>query len=492
MTTRTVKRMAKTILSGAITGAVAAIAPAVSAQEAPNPAKPNIVMILADDLGYGDLGCYNEKSKVPTPNLDRLASQGVRFTNAYCPDAVCTPSRYALLTGRYAFRARQKPGVLANWEPPMIERDRLTLPGLLKSAGYITAGIGKWHLGATYRTLDGQPPVGQGQFEFKDNGSNLDIAAGIQDGPIDRGFDTWYGFICASETLIVDQSKIVAATDHYERPAAPGAADLQTVVLKDYLPMTADKSIEFIRQQAPAAKEGKPFFLAYFPYVPHIPLAVADDWRGKTRAGEYGDYVHELDHYLGRVFDELDRAGIADNTLVMFASDNGSQFEEGTGDNHFPNAPLRGRKHYIYEGGLRTPFIARWPAKIPAGRTSDQLFCLADVIATVAAAAGTTVPSGQAEDSINMLPAMVGNVDKPLRETVISRASTGQFAIREGDWKYIPETKHHPEQLYNLKADPAETTNRLADNPDVAKRLAERLKQIKSSGSGTRGQGAAK
>lgn len=484
----------KTLGIAAVSGAMTTTMPSTVNAQAPEPAgssgAPNIVMILADDLGYGDLGCFNPDSKVPTPNLDRLAEQGIRFTNAYCPDAVCTPSRYALMTGRYALRFRSG-RVLANWEPPTIEAGRLTLPGLLKQAGYTTAGFSKWHLGATYTTLNGKPPAGQGKFKSERAGANLDLNVPIRDGPADRGFDHWYGFVCASESLVFEQNRAVAMIDVYEPPAAPGAERLPVIKLADYLPLTTDKTVEFIRRQAPQAKAGKPFFVGFFPYVPHIPLAVSDEFKGKTRGGDYGDYVHELDHYVGKVLDELEQTGLADNTLVLFASDNGSQFEQ-SGEGHRPNGRLRGKKQLVYEGGVRTPFIARWPGRIKPGTTSTQLICLADVMATCAALTGQSLPDGAAEDSISFLPALLGTdagagtaagtaAGKPMRDFVVNRASDGHLAIRVGDWKYIAAHKDATPALYDLKSDVGEKHNLLDQHPDIAARLKSRLEQVVSA-----------
>lgn len=440
------------------------------------PAFPNIVLILADDLGYGDLGCYNSQSRVPTPHLDQLAREGMRFTDAYTPDAVCTPSRYALMTGRYYLRASKKSGVLGNWDGPAIEKERLTLPALFKKAGYTTGGFGKWHLGATYATNDGRPPRGKGLFKSENTGANLDLAKPIADGPTQRGFDRWFGFICASESLVFDQDRpALCLQTAYEPPAAAGVEQLRSVPLADYLPLMTERTTQFIRDQANASRMGKPFFAYYAPYVPHIPLAVSDGFRGKTRAGDYGDYVHQLDHSVGQLLAELRRQNLADSTLVIFASDNGSQFPQ-TGDGHRPNAPFKGTKWLADEGGVRTPLIATWPGRIAPGSTTGHLAALPDLLATCAELTRQELPPNAGEDSFSLLPVMLGkNPRVPARGPVVSRASAGRLAIRVDRWKYLAPHRKSPAELYDLRADPGETNNLADREPEQASRLRSQL-----------------
>ncbi len=339
---------------------------------AQSPSKPNIVIILADDLGYGDLQCYNPNSLIPTPNLDRLAAEGMRLTDAYCPVSVCSPTRYSLMTGRYPFRGWKKSGVMANYEPSMIADELLTLPEMLQQAGYTTAGFGKWHLGTTFPTLDGEKPAGYGKFRADNNGANLDFSKPVSDGPIDHGFDHWLGFSCASECWIFKDKMVTGAILHdlYTVEAAPNADELKKIPLQDYLSFITDNTLQFLSNHA---ENEKPFFLYYSPYVPHVPLAVSEKFQGSTEAGLYGDYVHELDHYMGILLKKLDDLNLADNTIVIFASDNGSQFtvtsskldlakavnnadmnlnKEDYPDSHHPNGKLRGTKWTIYEGGF--------------------------------------------------------------------------------------------------------------------------------------------
>ncbi len=463
---------------------------------------PNILIILADDLGYGDLKSYNPNSLIPTPNLDELASGGTRLTDAYCPVSVCSPSRYALMTGTYPWRSRKKSGVMANYEPSMIDSGQLTLPKMLRQGGYVTAGFGKWHLGTTFPTLDGEKPIGYGKFKAENNGANLDFSQPVSDGPLDHGFDHWLGFSCASECWILEGNKVVGALKHnlYTTDAAPGADQLKQVPLEDYLPFITEKSLGFLRDHV-ASDQGRPFFLYYAPYVPHIPLAVSPAFQGTTEAGQYGDYVSELDHYVGQLLGTLDSLGLTDNTLVLFASDNGSQFvvtsrelnlseasnspgensmsAQNTGEHH-PNHPLRGTKWTAWEGGVRTPLIARWPGHVPAATVSRQLFALNDVMATLATVIDYDLPATAAIDSYDLLPALMGK-KKPIRQEVVIQSSGNVLGLRQGNWKYIRGKKDDPPQLYDLSVDESESADVYAEYPTVVKKLEQRLKSILTS-----------
>lgn len=468
--------------------------------------RPNIVIILADDLGYGDLGCYNSNSLVPTPNLDRLAAEGIRLTRAYCPVAVCSPTRYALMTGRYPWRSRKKSGVMANYEPSMIDSSLLTLPEMLQKAGYTTAGFGKWHLGTSFPTLDGEKPAGFGKFRADNNGANLDLKKPVWDGPVDHGFDRWLGFSCASECWILDDKKITGAIGHdlYTIEAAPNKENIGVIPLADYLSYITEHALQFLDRKA-ASKDGQPFFLYFSPYVPHVPLAVSEKFRGTTEAGLYGDYVHELDAYIGRLLNKLQELELKENTIVLFASDNGSQFEltssaidlSTAGNNrieyeinpdsfpvHRPNYPLRGTKWSIYEGGVRTPFIARWPGHFPAGQTSDNLLALNDLMATLAAAIEYDSPDKIGEDSQNLLPVLAGE-DQNIREGVVVQSSGRLYALVRGKWKYIgvgnyqsPDPDDPSAELYDLSLDVSEQTNLYDRYPEVAGELEKTLVEM--------------
>lgn len=463
----------------------------LSAMAGSGETKPNLLFVLADDLGIGDPRCYRPDSKIPTPTFDRLAREGMRFTEAYCPVSVCSPTRYALLTGSYPWRSWKKRGVLANWDPPMIEAGTTTLAAMLRDSGYHTIGIGKWHLGADYATLDGKPPLGKGKFKSENTGANLDLSKPITGGPTDRGFDEWWGFVCASEQIVFDGDQATAVLGHdlYDPPAAPGIDRLRTIPLVEYLPELTRRATDFL-----SGREGKddPFFLYFAPYVPHIPLAVEDRFLGSTGAGDYGDYVHALDHYLGEILDTLDRTGLAENTMVVFASDNGCEFRE-TGDGHIPNAPYAGTKWTIREGGVRTPLLVRWPGVVTPGSTSDALVGLNDWTATVAELVEQESPES-ARDSLSILKVLRGEREDSPRESLILQSSRGVFALRRENWKYVDGSgdgrdtppKEGNGQLYDLAADPGETKDLFPEQPERAEELARELREALEASGATR------
>ena len=453
---------------------------------------PNIIFILADDLGYGDLGCYNSESLIPTPNLDKLAKEGVRLTNAYCPVSVCSPSRYALMTGRYPWRSWKKSGVMRNYERSMIDIEIVTLPEMLQLSGYKTAGFGKWHLGTTFQTLDGNPPAGFEMFRADDNGANLALSKPVLDGPIDHGFDHWLGFSCASETWIFEDDRIIGAVGHdlYTIEATPNKDHIDVIPLSDYLPFITDKTVQYLQQ---LSDQEKPFFLFFAPYVPHIPLAVSEEFQGSTEAGLYGDYVHELDSYVGKILDKLRELDLSENNVVMFGSDNGSQFritnpeldsmemsnnpadifdvESSVG--HRPNGKLRGTKWSIYEGGVRMPFIVKWPGIIQPETVQTGIFGMNDVIATLAEVVNFQIQD-QAEDSQNQLPMLFGEGEGSRNEIVL-QSSSKDFALREGNWKYIWNARTQSSELYNLVNDPSEKENVFDANHILADEMHQKL-----------------
>jgi arylsulfatase A-like enzyme len=395
---------------------------------------------------------------------------------------------------------------MANYEPSMIDADILTLPEMLQDAGYTTAGFGKWHLGTTFPTLDGEKPVGYGKFRADDNGANLDLSKPVSDGPLDHGFQHWLGFSCASECWILEDNRIMGAIKHelYTIEATPNADHIRQIPLEDYLPFLTDNTLDFLKNQT-SEPTGKPFFLYFAPYVPHIPLAVSTRFQGSTQAGLYGDYVHELDYYLGKILNALDSLGLADNTIVLFASDNGSQFPassnamdmtkasnssaamlkaDETAAVHYPNAPLRGTKWTIYEGGVRTPLIVRWPGTIPAGKVSDGLFALNDVLPSLAAAVGYKLPANAAEDGYNLLPVLTQG-RKSSRKEVVVQSSGNVLGIREGNWKFIGAGNYKPEnpddppgELYDLSTDIQETNNLYLQHPQRAAKMKAKLLQM--------------
>jgi arylsulfatase A-like enzyme len=475
---------------------------------AAGPPKPNVVYILADDLGYGDAGCYNPASKIPTPNIDRLAKDGVRFTDAHSPSAVCTPTRYALLTGRYAWRTRLQRGVLGPFSQPLIAEKLLTVPAMLRGQGYATACVGKWHLGW------GWPKPG--------DGGRRDFTQAIPDGPTARGFDLYFGtdvpnyppycFIENDRTVGIPSETAPVGRDSFNiaGPMLPGWK------LADVLPGLENRAVEYVEK---AATGGKPFFL-YLPLTsPHYPVVPTAAFRGKSKAGDFGDFVAQTDHVVGRVLDALKTAGVADNTLVIFTSDNGPEItgevKNGAYDRlkefgHASMGDLRGTKRDAWEGGHRVPFVARWPGKIKAGTTCDATTCHVDLMATLAALLGVTLPADAGVDSVSVLPALLGEKrTAPLREATVHHSAQGKFAVRKGDWVlilaptgddngkrgepdwfrkdrgYAPHAD--PGELYDLATDPAQKNNRYAAEPARVKELAALMEKYVAAGRSTPG-----
>lgn len=478
--------------------------------------RPNIVYILADDLGYGDLGCYNAESKIATPRLDQLAKQGMRFTDAHSPSSVCTPTRYSLLTGRYAWRTRLQRNVLGPWDKPLIAPDRLTVGKLLQQHGYETACIGKWHLGQSYVTTDGKPVVSG----VKNALSNVDFTKRIGDGPTTRGFDHYFGtivpnyppycFIENDSTVGIPSVPMAGANFNIPGPSVPGWK------LEDILPQLTKNAVHWIEEKA---QTKKPFFLYFSLTSPHYPVVPASEFVGKTTVGDYGDFVHQTDWSIGQVLDALERTGIADNTLVIFTSDNGSEItgevKPGAYDRvqqfaHRSSGELRGAKRDAWEGGHRVPFIACWPNKIIANTISDETVCHVDFMATVAALLGQKLPDNAAEDSVSILPVLLGEQLKaPLREATVHHSARGKFAIRQGDWVLIdapsgddngtngePEwlkterayTAHtHSGELFNVRDDLAQRHNRFAEKPELVSNLKTLLRKYIDEGRSTPG-----
>jgi arylsulfatase A len=478
--------------------------------------QPNIVYILADDLGYGDLGCFNPRSKIPTPRIDRLASEGMRFTDAHSPSSVCTPTRYALLTGRYAWRTRLQRNVLGPWDKPLIAPDRLTVGKLLQQHGYATACIGKWHLGQNYATTDGKPPVGGAKKAL----SNVDFTQPIADGPITRGFDHYFGtivpnyppycFIEDDRTVGIPSLPMDGANFNIPGPTVPGWK------LEDILPGLTKHAVSWIED---AAKKERPFFLYFSLTSPHYPVVPASEFKGSTSVGAYGDFVHQTDWSIGQILDALERTGVADNTLVIFTSDNGPEItgevNPGAYDRvqqfgHRSAGDLRGAKRDAWEGGHRVPFIARWPDKIQAGSDSDEVICHVDFLATVAAILGRKLPDNAAEDSVSFLPVLLGQKRQgSIREATVHHSARGKFAIRRGDWVFIdapsgddngvhgePQwlrdergyTPHtNPGELFNLREDPAQRDNQYSEKPELVRELKSLLEKYRQEGRSTPG-----
>ncbi len=494
--------------------------------------KPNILFILTDDLGYGDVSCYNPESKVQTPHLDKLAKQGMRFTDAHSPSTVCTPSRYSVLTGRMCFRTGYRGVFVGVGGPALIEKGRLTLPQMLRDQGYTTACIGKWHVGMTFLTKDGKPsyeakvPAVRPK-DWRDGGPALakvqltDFTKPIPDGPIHRGFDRFFGTACCPTTdwlyAYIDQCRVpVPPTKQLDRkplPKHPYAYDNRGgMIAPDFDLEEVDlvflkKSQQFLRDHVKKNKD-KPFFLFHSMQAVHLPSFPADRFKGKTKAGPHGDFIHEMDYVVGELMKTLDELNLADNTLVIFSSDNGPEVTSVVhmrkDYEHDGARPWRGVKRDQWEGGHRVPMIVRWPGKVKAGSVTDQMTSLTDVMATCAAIVNTKLPPDAGEDSYNMLPVLLGKTDKPVRRYLLTQTISLALAIRDGEWKYLdhkgsggnryernarlrpfiikdnaPDT---PGQLYNLKTDPGETNNLVAKHPDIAASLKAKLESFKSSG----------
>jgi arylsulfatase A-like enzyme len=460
------------------------------AQASEKPRVPNIVLILADDLGYGDLSCYNKDSKIPTPNLDRLAGQGMRCTDAHTPSSLCTPTRYGLLTGRYCWRTSLKKGVLNGYSPFLIEPKRLTAASLLKQHGYVTAGIGKWHLGLG-------------------DAKKTDFGTPLRPGPISAGFDTYFGIPASLDmppyVFIENEGVTEAPTASIQDSAMRrqgGSGFWRAGAIAphfkhlDVLPKITARAVDVVRKQS----ADKPFFLYLALTGPHTPWMPTEEFRGKSKAGYYGDFVAQVDASVGRVLKALDDAKLADNTLLIFTSDNGAHWlpEDIEKWGHRANDGLRGQKSDIWEGGHRVPFLVRWPGRVAAGRTSKELICLTDFLATVAAVVGAKLPADAGEDSYNLLPALRGDkLDKPIRAAIVHHSGDGTFAIRQGPWKLAmalgshgfskphdikPKPGEAKGQLYNLEDDPQERENLWLKKPEIVARLTALLEKYKSEG----------
>jgi len=461
---------------------------------------PNIVYILCDDLGYGDVHCLNpERGLIATPNMDRLRAEGIAFTDCHSSSAVCTPSRYSILTGRYAWRSRLQNGVLGGESEPLIESGLMTVATLMKQHGYTTAAIGKWHLGL--------------QFDKED------FAKPITDGPRQHGFDYFFG-IAGSANM---QPFVYIENDHFTKvpsgkkkfstfvygpvpvprgtQVGPAAPDYDVV---DLVPKMAGKTVDYIGARG---KDQKPFFLYLAMTSPHCPLVPTREWQGKSGLGQYGDFVMETDWAIGEVLKAIDAAGLGDNTLVILTSDNGCAPYVGVHElealGHYPSADFRGYKSDIWEGGHRIPFIVRWPGKIKAGSHSDQIVCLSDLMSTCADILGTKLPDNAGEDSHSILPALLGTEKTPRNEAIVNHSINGRFAIRQGNWKLelCPGSGGWDDpqddaalkeglpsiQLYNMHDDIGEKTNIEGQNAKVVKRLTKLLEKYVADGRSTAG-----
>ena len=478
--------------------------------------KPNIVIILADDLGYGDVQCYNpERGKIPTPNIDRLAKQGMRFTDAHTSSGVCSPTRYALLTGRYHWRSRLQAGIVGYLEKPLIAPNRLTLASMLKQQGYRTGMAGKWHLG-----WDWNIPAGERPLFAPTKGRDIDVTdahrdawkrvygAPIGGGPLAAGFDEYFGTDVPNwpPYTFIENNRVTKIPDAFlpqdllkaTLASLPGPA-VTGWKLEDILPAVADRACSFIEK---CAKQPAPFFL-YLPLTaPHTPIAVSEAWKGKSGLNNYADFVMETDAAVGQVLSALEKSGVAEKTLVVFTSDNGcsplAQIPQLQSMGHYPSGPLRGQKFDVWEGGHRVPFIIRWPGTVKPGAICGQLVHQADLMATFAEVVGATIPVTAGEDSVSLISLIKGG-QEPVREYAISHAGSGLPSLRKGNWKIIfgkgggnPRAGADPAdeasgQLYDLAADIGEKKNLWNENPGLVAELMATMKTMVDRGRSTPG-----
>ncbi len=486
-------------------GALALSMPACRTLSRPQVKKrgPNIVFILADDMGYGDVQALNPESRVPTPHLNRLAREGVVFTDAHSGSAVCTPTRYGVVTGRYCWRSRLKRGVLGGYSSHLIDPERLTVADVMKRSGYHTACIGKWHLGMDL-------PVSR-----EDGKEVIDHTVKIENGPNAYGFDYYFGVTASLDMppyVFVENDHFPGpVTEQYEATRFPnysrGGLMAAGFSHEKALDRLTEKAVGYIRQHS---RGDKPFFL-YFPLTaPHKPCLPAERFRGNTEQGDYGDFVTQVDWVVGQIDKTLKAEGIADETLLIYTSDNGSymyKLRDGEVDhvaepavqgfdpeNHRANYIWRGTKADIWEAGHRVPYLVRWPGVTKAGTRCDETICLTDLMATCAEIVGYDLPEDAAEDSFSIVSLLRSGKWRVPRAPVIHHSINGTFSLREGKWKMVfangsggrekpsgsPFKK--PYFLFDLEKDPSETTNVIEEHPEVAQTLTERLEQIRSSG----------
>lgn len=487
--------------------------------------KPNIVYFFVDDMGYGDVSCLNPEGKIPTPNFDRLAEEGMVFRDAHSTSAVCSPSRYGVLTGRYNWRSTLQKGIVGLYGDPLIDEKRLTVPAFLKEHGYHTACIGKWHLGMgwDFDITEDFLPDGD-KFNSRDYPYDLEpderqkklwrdsFSKPTTGGPTTRGFDYYFGvdvpnwppycFIENDRTVGIPSEFLPARLLGNNQASTPGPS-MPYWHFEQLLPTWAKKADAYITERA---TNKEPFYL-YLPMTsPHTPLAVNSRWRGKSGLNnQYADLVMETDDIFGKVLDSLKKNGLTDDTLVLFASDNGCAHyigaKEMESQGHFPSARYRGYKSDAWDGGHRIPHIVRWPGVVKPGTVSDQLVCLSDLMATCADILGESLPDSVAEDSVSMLPLFNG-VDKPVRESMVHHSITGKFAIRNRRWKLIlcpgsgGWSKNDAEaakegypivQLYDMQNDPEEKNNLQSDNREKVREMITELENIVTAGRSTPG-----
>jgi arylsulfatase A len=480
--------------------------------------QPNILILYADDLGFGDLGCYNKKSRIPTPNLDRLASESVRFTDGHSSSGICTPSRFAMLTGRHHWRDFH--GIVNAFGGSVFKPERLTLPEMLKEKGYKTAAIGKWHLGWNWDAIRNKEvraiTVQEGRRKKQQLGPEaFDWTKSIPNGPLDHGFDYYFG-----DTVInfppycwIENDKVVKAPDTlmqtgkwkkikeggWECRPGPMVTGWDPY---ENIPTTTKKGVEYIEK---AAEAEEPFFL-YFAYpAPHAPIIPNDEFDGKSKAGPYGDFVYETDHSIGQLLQALKDSGQAENTIVIFSADNGPEHYAYARDakfDHWSAHPFRGLKRDAYEGGHHVPFMIKYPGVTMAGKVNDALVSQIDIMATLASVVGYDLPEkNAAEDSHDLLPLLKGEV-KSIRTSHIHNTFDHTWAFREGDWVLVtgksghhsrvtkewlkkhdyPKVESKQPRLFNLREDIGQRNDLAAKHPEKVKAMETSLARIRAQG----------
>ena len=477
---------------------------------------PNIVYILTDDLGYGDVSCYNPAGKIRTPFIDRLARQGMRFTDAHAPSSVCTPTRYALLTGEYAWRSRLPQGVLRGYGRSLISPETFTVGAFLQRHGYQTAVIGKWHLGLDWVVKDGHEQAMQpGSYGVRSTGmvsdmepDHIDFNEPPMGGPLARGFD--YSFILPAsldmepyvylenDTLLELPSSYTQGSDlntGYTGAFWRAGKMAPSFEFDQVLDTFTEKAIDYLHQQKEA---GQPFFL-YLPFAaPHTPWVPTAGYQGKSGAGIYGDFVQMVDAAVGSVLASLDTLGLAENTIVIFSSDNGPFWRPAFAEQfqHRAAGPWKGMKADVWEGGHRIPFIVRWPGRVQEGAVSHASTTLTNLAATCSQILGVPLDAADARDSYGLLPVLEQRSDTvPGQPAIVHHSSMGHFALRQGDWKFIEKrgsggfskpTTYTPKpgepegELYNLRDDPGESVNLYNDRRDKVEQLREVLNDLRS------------
>jgi arylsulfatase A-like enzyme len=497
----------------------AVVSAASHIRAAANAQRPNIVYILADDMGCGDVSAYNPSAAWKTPNIDRLAKEGITFTDAHSSSAVCTPSRYTLLTGRYNWRSARKSGVGGGLSPALLEPGRLTVPALLRQHGYTTAMIGKWHLGLDWAKSENisargadDPSDGEARGRTAQKEPEVDFSKPFGGGPTTFGFDSFFGISASLDMppyVWLRNDRVDASLPLHSIKGSQGAAMWRAGLAAegfahiDVLPREAEEAERYLA----ARDRTKPFFLYLALTAPHTPIVPDKNFVDRTHTTAYGDFCAQVDSVVGRVLTTLSARGLDENTIVIFTADNGcspsANFAQLATFHHDPRVGRRGAKADIYEGGHRVPFIVRWPAGVPANRTSTEVICLGDLMATCASLVQAKLPDNAGEDSVSLLPALRGEtLSAPLHEAVVHHSINGSFAIRQGPWKLclcadsggwsapLPgkaPAGAPPFQLFNLDDDPAEKTNLYAAHPEIVQRLGLLLKSYVLNGRSTPG-----